>query len=52
MELELAGPDVNDRVAAFAALLDREEFCSELDRLCFSEWQCGTRQKVRARALK
>ena len=24
MELELAGPDVNDRVAAFAALLDRE----------------------------
>ena len=52
MKLELAGPDVNDRVAAFAAVLDREEFCSELDRLCFSEWQCGTRQKVRARALK
>ena len=52
MKLEFARADVNDRVAPFAAVLDQEEFCRELDRLCFSEWHWGTRQKVRARALK
>src|SRR5256885_17170807 len=52
MKLELARADVNDRVAPFAAMLDKQEFCSELDRLCCSEWHWGTRQKVRARALK
>ena len=52
MKLEFARADVNDLVAPFAAVLDKQEFCSELDRLCFSEWHWGTRQKVRARALK
>src|SRR5207237_6525043 len=52
MKLEFARADVNDRVALFAAVLDKQEFCSELDRLCLSEWHWGTRQQVRARALK
>src|SRR5437660_12917965 len=50
MKLDLARASADERVAPFAAVLDRDEFRRELDRLCRSRW--GTPPEARARALK
>ncbi len=52
MKLEFTEAEVNERVAPFAAVLAQEEFQREVDRLCVSERRWGTRQEIRARALK
>ena len=44
--------DERARVSRFAAVLDRDEFRSELDRLCVSEWRWGAPQAVRFQPLK
>src|SRR6266480_2927978 len=44
--------DERTRVSRFAAVLDRDEFRSELDRLCVSEWRWGAPQAVRFQPLK
>jgi len=50
MKLDLAHASADERVAPFAAVLDRDEFRRELDRLCRSRW--GTPPEARVRALK
>src|SRR5207302_1859460 len=47
MKLDLAHASADERVAPFAAVLDRDEFRRELDRLCRSRW--GTPQEARVR---
>src|SRR5437016_13988528 len=44
--------DERARVSRFAAVLDRDEFRSELDRLCVSEWRWGAPQAVRFQPRK
>ncbi len=52
MELESAQGVDDASVSAFSAVLDREEFREELDRLSFSRWRWGTRRDLRFQPLK
>jgi len=52
VELESAQGVDDASVSAFSAVLAREEFREELDRLSFSRWRWGARQDLRLRSLK